>query len=225
MKIYYDGFNIEKYYNSPFVEGFTMNSTFIKQSGFTSYKSFFDKYKSLINNRPISFQVTSDNNIEEQTLMLSSLGDNIYVKISVINSNGDSNIDIIKKLLHDNIKINITCVFTKKQVNDILDQLHDITSPFIISLFCGGIIDSGIDPIPFVEYTTNLFVNMPNVEILWAGVKDNLTIINAKKYNCHIITIPDSIMERYNRIGLEPHKMSIDKVKLFNNDASNISIL
>ena len=221
---YYDGDKIEKYANFPNVSGFTMNSTFIKQSGFASYREFYDANSQYINNRPISLQVTSDSTIIEDAKLLSSFGSNVYVKVSILNSSGNSNLNIIKSLLEQGIKINITCVYTKQQILDTYAVLSEINTPYIVSIFAGGISDTGLDPLPYIELAVNTFKSVLNAQILWAGVKDNVAIKNSIKVGCHIITIPDSVMDRLGRLDLDLHQMSIDKVKLFNADASGIKI-
>jgi len=221
---YYDGEKIEKYYNFPNVSGFTMNSTFIKQSGYSSYRDFYNANSKFINNRPISLQVTSDNTIVEDAKALSLFGSNIYVKVSLLNSSGNSNLPVIKELLGQGIKINVTCVYTKQQIVDIYEVLHDVNTPYIVSIFAGGISDTGLDPLPYIQLAVDTFRSNPNAQILWAGVKDNVAIKNSIKIGCHIITIPDSVMDRLGRLDLDLHQMSIDKVKLFNNDAIGIKI-
>jgi len=221
---YYDGDKIEKYYNFPNVSGFTMNSTFIKQSGYSSYRDFYNANSKFINNRPISLQVTSDNTIVEDAKALSLFGSNIYVKVSLLNSSGNSNLPVIKELLGQGIKINVTCVYTKQQIVDIYEVLHDVNTPYIVSIFAGGISDTGLDPLPYIQLAVDTFRSNPNAQILWAGVKDNVAIKNSIKIGCHIITIPDSVMDRLGRLDLDLHQMSIDKVKLFNNDAIGIKI-
>jgi transaldolase len=222
--LYYDGINIKKYAEFSNISGFTMNSTFIKQSGFASYREFYDANSQYINNRPISLQVISDSTIIEDAKSLSSFGSNVYVKVSILNSSGNSNLDIIKTLLEQGIKINITCVYTKQQILDTYTALSDIHTPYIVSIFAGGISDTGVDPLPYIEHAVNTFKSIPNAQILWAGVKDNVAIKNSIKVGCHIITIPDSVMDRLARLDLDLHQMSIDKVKLFNTDAMGIRI-
>jgi transaldolase len=221
---YYDGDKIEKYANFPNVSGFTMNSTFIKQSGYSSYRAFYNANSNFINNRPISLQVTSDSTIIEDAKALSLFGSNIYVKVSVLNSKGDSNLPVIKELLDQGIKINITCVYTKQQILDTYEVLSGVNTPYIVSIFAGGISDTGLDPLPYIQLAVDTFRSNPNAQILWAGVKDNVAIKNSIKVGCHIITIPDSVMDRLGRLDLDLHQMSIDKVILFNNDANGIKI-
>lgn len=224
-QIFYDGCNIAKYANHPMVKGFTMNSTFIKDSGCASWKIFYDLQAENIRGRPISLQVRSDENIAEEARILSAFGPNVFVKVPVINSKGESNLTIIRQLLDDGIKINVTCVFTQQQVDDIYNALFGTMTPYIISIFAGGISDTGIDPLPLVHYTVQKVKEDANAQVLWAGVKDNLAVMKAVEVGCHIITIPDTVMDRINRLGLDHHQMSIDKVKLFNTDASRILLV
>jgi len=224
VKIFYDGDNIKKYCNHPQVVGFTMNSTFIKQSGAKSWKEFYLANEAHINGRPISLQVTNDDDIETQAITLHSFGPSIYVKVPVLNSKGESNLAVINRLLENGIKVNITCVYTEKQVEEIFSNLQLHSTPAIVSIFSGGISDTGKDPVPTVALAVTLAKSYSNVEILWAGVKDNLSFFKCVETGCHIITVPDSVMDRMNRIGLNLHQMSIDKVKLFNTDAKDVSI-
>ena len=224
VKIFYDGDTILKYYNHPRVVGFTMNSTFIKQSGAKSWKEFYEANKYRVGDRPISLQVTNDTEIEEQAYHLHAFGTNVYVKVPLLNSKGESNLPVINRLLQNGVKVNITCVFTEEQVKEVFSNLQLHSTPAIVSIFSGGISDSGKDPVPTVALAATLAKQYSNVEILWAGVKDNLAFQKCVETGCHIITVPDSVMDRMNRIGLDLHQMSIDKVKLFNNDAKDVSI-
>lgn len=224
LKVFYDGDNIQKYCNHPRVVGFTMNSTFIKQSGTNSWKEFYDTNNSFIRSRPISLQVTNDEEVEQQAYKLHAFDANIYVKVPVLNSKGESNLSTINRLLAQGVKVNITCVYTHEQVETVFDTLENKNTPAIVSIFAGGISDAGHDPVPTVSLAVQLAKAFPNVEILWAGVKDNLAFQKCVETGCHIITVPDSVMDRMNRIGLDLHQMSIDKVKLFNTDAKSIRI-
>jgi transaldolase len=223
VKIFYDGNNINKYVDYPNVVGITTNSTFIAQSGFTSYTKFMETYSEKIRGRPISLQVWSEENIAEQARQLATLG-NVYVKIPVKNTYGEYNISLINKLLEEGVKINITCVYTDAQLNELETWLIHTETPVIISVFAGGISDAGLDPLPTVVKAVQLFKDRLNVEILWAGCKDNYSIVSADRVGCHIITLPDSIMDRINRIGTDLEKMTVDKVKLFNNDSKNLGL-
>jgi len=223
IKIFYDGNNINKYVDYPNVVGITTNSTFVAQSGFTSYTKFMETYSEKIRGRPISLQVWSEENIAEQARQLATLG-NVYVKIPVKNTLGEYNIPLINELLNDGVKVNITCVYTEAQLNELEAKLFHTETPVIISVFAGGISDAGLDPLPTVVKAVQMFKDRPNVEILWAGCKDNYSIISADRVGCHIITLPDSIMDRINRTGTDLEKMTVDKVKLFNNDSKTLGM-
>lgn len=224
VKVFYDGDKITKYASFPRVVGFTMNSTFIKQSGAASWKKFYDDHGNYIAGRPISLQVTNDTNILEQALQLHSFGPNVFVKVPVINSGGESNMLVINNLLERGVKVNITCVFTLDQVKEVFSTLVPSQTPCIVSIFAGGISDTGVDPTETGQLAVTLAKAFSNVEILWAGVKDNLAFKKCIDMGVHIITVPDAVMDRMGRIGLDLHQMSIDKVKLFNTDAQNILI-
>jgi transaldolase len=225
IKIFYDGCNIRKYYNNPHVVGFTMNSTYIRDSKFPSYREFYDEYAENINHRPISLQITSDDNIEDQAISLASFDENVYVKIPVINSQNESNIEVIRRLLEKNIKVNITCVFTKIHIDSIYAELNRQTTPFIVSVFAGSIADTGVEPYDTVKHAVDTFAPMSNVEILWAGVKEIMSIKYAIDYKCHIITVPDAVFDRFSRVGLNLEEMACNKVKSFNKEAENIRII
>jgi hypothetical protein len=114
--------------------------------------------------------------------------------------------------------------YIQQQIIDTYNVLCDIDTPYIVSIFAGGISDTGLDPLPYIQLAVDTFRSNPNAQILWAGVKDNVAIKNSIKVGCHIITIPDSVMDRLGRLDLDLHQMSIDKVILFNKDASGITI-
>ena len=221
IKIFYDGNNINKYVDYPYVVGITTNSTFVSQSKFSSYSNFMETYSNKIKGRPISLQVWSEDNMAEQARKLSTLG-NVYVKIPIKNSSGKYNIPLINTLLEEGVKVNITCVYTETQLNELTTSLIKTSTPVIISVFAGGISDAGHDPLHTIIKAVTLFKDQNNIEILWAGCKDNASIINADNVGCHIITLPDSIMERMDRIGTNLETMTVNKVKLFNNDAINL---
>jgi transaldolase len=220
-KIFYDGCDIKKFGSYPGVVGFTTNTTIMRQSNELNYKIFYEQNKDLINDRPISFQIFSNdkNEILLQAKMINAIANNIYVKVPVINSNGESLLDIIKILLDDGIKINITAVFTQDQIDLIQAIVLNTKTPTIVSIFGGRISDTGVNPKDIISYAVNLFKDNLSVEVLWAGCKDNLVLKNADDIGCHIVTLPDTIMTRINRIGQPLNNLSQDTVKSFLKDA------
>lgn len=228
-KIFYDGYNIKEYQNLLCIKGYTTNTTIMRQGLQLNYKKFYEENKDIINNRPISFQIFSDSSDEiiEQAKQIDSLGKNIYVKVPCVNSKNESLMDTIIRLLNNNIKVNITVVVTKEQLDTIYSYIKDTSTPTIVSVFGGRISDSGFNPKETILYATNLFKENKNIEILWAGCKDNLVIQNANDTNCHIVTLPDAIISRINRLSIPLEGLSRDLAKAFLKDGieGNLSIL
>lgn len=229
MKIYYDGTNISKYATYALVEGFTTNVSFMAQAKETNYRAFYNAHSALINSRPISMQVYSDDDdiIYKDALTIASYGTNTVVKIPVIKSTGDTNLPIIKKLLTEGVKVNITAVFTIEQIKAIYNMLQQVlNSPtVIVSIFAGRISDTGVDPFPIVQFACTLYKSLPYVEVLWAGCKEVLSINHAERAGCAIITIPDAILDRVNRIGLDLEDFSKETVTSFKADGEKSKIV
>lgn len=220
-KIFYDGCELKKFASYPNVVGFTTNTTIMRQSNQLNYKKFYDENKELIANRPISFQIFTDysNVALEQARKIHSLGQNIYVKVPVINSQGTSMLDTVKTLLNEGIMVNITAIFTKQQLNEVRDCVLDTQTPTIVSVFGGRISDTGVNPKEIIAYAVQIFQSNSNIEVLWAGCKDNLVLQNAKSIGCQIVTLPDAILSRINRLGQPLDNLSQDTVKSFLKDA------
>ena len=219
MKIYYDGNYPEKYKNR--VEGFTTNTSFANQSKYNNYIKYIQDYIDIANDYPCSFQIWSDedNEIMEQSKKINAMGKNIFVKIPIIKCNGNNNIEIIKKVLDIGININITAIHTINQIN-LISNLLPRNNAIIISIFAGGITDCGLDPVPIIKYAVNKYKNNKSVEVLWAGCQTNLHIIQAKESGCHIVTVPDAIMNKIDRMKIDLENTSIHKVKRFMEDAN-----
>src|SRR6056300_333552 len=227
IKIFYDGTNITKYGYLYYISGFTTNTTFMVQGNELNYPEFYKKNSEIIGNKPISLQVFKDIDIEiyNDAKIISAYGENVYVKIPIIKSDGSSNINIIKTLIEEGIKVNITAIFTESQLLTIYSSLKDITTtPIIVSIFAGRISDTSTDPNKIITFGCKLFKENKNVEILWAGCKENLSIQHAIDCGCHIITIPDSIIDRLTRVGTDLTDMSIMTAANFNNDGKKANI-
>lgn len=219
-KIFYDGANLTTFANYPDVVGFTTNTTILRQAGVVNYKKFYDTHADLIKDRPISFQIFSDNPsvILEQARQIYSLGKNIYVKVPLINSQGDSLLQTIQTLLQEGIQVNVTALFTIQQLVELQKGVLDTKTPCIVSVFGGRISDTGVNPKEIIAQAVQLFSSNPLVEVLWAGCKDNLVIQNARSVGCHIVTLPDAIISRINRLGKPLDTLSQETVKSFLKD-------
>ena len=220
--------NLIKIFNKKkIVKGFTTNPSLMRKAGAKDYQLYSKKILNICNNKPISFEVFADDqlNIEKQALKIAKWGKNVYVKIPVVNSKGIFMGKIIKKLNSQNIKINITAVYKAKQVKKILNNINKKTK-VIISIFVGRAGDAGKNPIPEIKQSISLAKKFKNVEILWASVREPYNFIEAKKLGCHIITIPPAIIEKIENFGKTLNQLSVETVKgfLIDSKKSNFKI-
>lgn len=223
MKLFYDGNNPQQYNN--IVDGFTSNASFAGRSGYLNYIDYIQNYLKYTNNLPCSFQVISDNDEEiyRQGKLISSISDTIFVKIPIIKSDGSYNIKVINRLIENNIKINITSLYTIEHIDTIYSSIAK-KNYMILSIFAGSIMDAGLDPIETVKYAIKLYKELSNIQILWAGCQTNLDINKAKNIDCHIITIPDLIISKINRLNVDLNTLAKDRVSRFLSDAEKLVI-
>ena len=211
---------IKKFGQKKIVKGFTTNPSLMRKAGAKDYKSYSKKILKICNNKFVSFEVFADDyfNMKKQALQINSWGKNVYVKIPVVNSKGVFMGKIIKELNNNNIKLNITAVYTAKQTQRILKSINK-KSKVIVSIFAGRAGDTGKDPIPEIKKSIALSKKFKNVEILWASVREPYNYIQAKQLDCHIITVPPSIIEKIEKFGKSFDKLTIETVKTFLNDS------
>lgn len=223
IAIYADGANMKDilYFNSKkFIKGLTTNPTLMRKSGIKNYQKFALDVLKIVKKKPISFEVFSDDFKEmyRQAKVISSWGDNVFVKIPVTNTKGLSSYKLISKLSNEGIKLNVTAVLLQDQVNNIVKSLNKKTRS-IISIFAGRIADTGRDPIPLVQKSVLLTKKYKNIQILWASTRESLNIFQAQKINCDIITVTTDILSKVNIFGYDLKKYSLDTVKMFYKDA------
>jgi len=223
IKIYADGANIDdmlKAYKSETVAGFTTNPTLMKKSGVKDYLGFAKKALNEIKDKPISFEVFSDEieEMEKQAYILNDLADNVYVKIPVTNTQGVTTYDLISELTKNKVKVNVTAIFTEEQIESVADSILDST-PSVISIFAGRIANAGVDPEPIMKYATELTKNNPEKEILWASPREALNIIQAERCGCDIITVTPDIISAMSTFGKDLEEYSLETVKMFYDDA------
>jgi len=223
IKIFSDGANKEtmiKMANNPLISGLTTNPSLMKKSGIKDYKKFSLDILSEIKNKPISFEVFSDdiNEMEIQALKISSWGENVYVKIPITNTKGESTYNLIENLSKKGVKINVTAIMTIKQVEDILPAMLRCSSGYI-SIFAGRIADTGINPVPIMKKAIELIKNYENLEILWASSREVYNIIQADEIGCHIITITNDIFNKMSMINKDLNDLSLETIKTFYKDS------
>jgi transaldolase len=204
-----------------FVRGFTTNPTLMKKAGLTDYEGFARDVLQSITDKPVCFEVFSDefNEMERQALKIQSWGKNVYVKIPITNTRGESAVPLIKKLSSQGVKLNITAMLTVEQIRSASDAIHP-GIPSVVSIFSGRIADTGVDPTKAVKELVQFLQPKPNVELLWASCRELLNIFQADEAGCHIITVTHDILAKLSLIGMNLEQLSLDTVKMFHRDAS-----
>ena len=208
-------------YALPYIKGLTTNPTLMRKAGVTDYRAFCLDILESIRTKPISFEVFSDDfeEMERQAIEIGSWGENVYVKLPVTNTKGESSVDLVRRLAGRGIKLNITALMTMKQAEEVADVLEPDV-PSYISIFAGRIADTGRDPLVHIKYACDLVAEMPTAEIIWASPRELLNIFQADEVGCHVITVTNDILKKLNLVGYDLDQYSLDTVTMFYNDAS-----
>lgn len=203
----------------PFIKGFTTNPSLMRSAGVTDYVGFAKDLLSKITDKPISFEVFSDDfsEMERQAREITTWGENAYVKIPVTNTKGESSAPLIKKLADDGIKLNITAILTPAQVAVVAEALSP-NVPSIVSVFAGRVADTGVDPMPIMRECKQLLTKLPKAELLWASCRETYNIYEAEEIGCEIITVPYSVLNKLDEVGRDLTQHSLDGVKKFYED-------
>jgi transaldolase len=224
VKIFADGADkggILNLYANPIVSGLTTNPTLMRKAGITDYEAFAKDILGVVTAKPISLEVFSDDlpEMRRQALKIASWGDNVYVKIPITNTRGESTVSLVRALSHDGVKLNITALLTAGQVRQIAEALAD-SVPAVVSVFAGRIADTGCDPEPIMRAGLCLLEEKPFAELLWASVREVLNLFQADRCGCHIVTVPHDILSKaLKMVGAELDAVSLDTVKMFASDA------
>ena len=218
---------IKKLNNNSLVSGFTTNPSLMKLSGAKNYKNYSLKLLKVCKKKAISLEVFGDtfDQMLRQAMIINSWGKNVYVKIPIVNSKGLYSGKVINALSKKGIKLNITAVYTVKQVKKILKSINK-NSKTIISIFSGRMSDVGKDPIPIIKESVRLTKKMKKVEILWASTREAYNYLQAKNYGCSIITMPPAIIQKISKFGKTYQELTLDTVRKFLKDSieSNFKI-
>jgi len=223
IKIFADGADqnsIKKLNEKKYIKGFTTNPSLMRKAGIKDYKSFAKEILREINDKPISFEVFSDEiqEMKKQAEEIATWGSNVNVKIPVTNTKKHSTAELIKSLSSKGIICNITALFTNKQIEEVYDAI-DKSTPAILSIFAGRIADTGVDPSDIISKSVRLVSSRPNIEILWASTRETLNIFQAEDLGCHIITVPHEILNKLSNLDKNLDDFSLDTVKSFYKDA------
>jgi transaldolase len=223
IKLYADGADMEgmiEEYRKGIASGFTTNPTLMKKAGVISYEEFAKAALKAIPDLPISFEVFSDDfsGMEKEARKIAGWGDNVYIKIPVTNTKGESTAPLVNELSHDGLKLNVTAILTVDQVKTVAKALFPAT-PSIVSVFAGRIADTGVDPIPIMKESVKILKSNPKAELLWASTRELLNLIQAESCGCHIITITNDILKKVPLVGKDLRELSLETVQMFYNDA------
>lgn len=207
-------------YQKPWIKGFTTNPTLMRKAGISDYEAFAHEILQAIPNRPISFEVFSDDFDEmyQQALHIASWGENVYVKIPVSNTQGEPAYPLIKSLAKLQVKLNVTALMTLDQVFDVTESLADAPSSYI-SVFAGRIADTGRDPLPIMQKALEIMKPHPQLELIWASPREILNVFQADAIGCHIITVTNDILKKLDLIGKDLNEYSLETVQMFRDDA------
>lgn len=226
IEIYADGADINQMkeaYKTGKVTGFTTNPSLMKKAGVKDYKTFANEVVQEFPGTSVSFEVFGDDFevMKQEAEVLSALGNNVYVKIPISNSKGESSVPLIKELSAKGIKLNVTAIFTVEQVEEVVEVLHPNTNN-IISVFAGRIADTGVDPIPLMEESKEICDTKTGTQLLWASPREVLNIIQADEVGADIITCTPDLINKMENLGKDLKEYSLETVQMFLRDSQNL---
>lgn len=209
-----------KMYGNPLIKGLTTNPTLMKKAGISNYREFCLGILKTIKDKPISFEVFSDdfNEMEKQALEIASWGENVFVKIPITNTQKISSFDLIKRLVGQGVKVNVTAIMTLPQITGLIEVLNPNIESYV-SVFAGRVADTGVDPIPLMSKAVDLLKSLPQSQLIWASPRELLNILQADSIGCHVITVTEDILKKIPFIGYDLEAFSLDTVKMFYRDA------
>jgi transaldolase len=226
IQLYADGADkagILDLYAKPYIKGLTTNPTLMKKAGIRDYEAFARDILQTVTAKPISLEVFTDDlsEMKRQALKISSWGKNVYTKIPITNSRGDSCLPLIRDLGREGVKLNVTALLTLRQVAGVAESLNPAV-PSVVSVFAGRIADTGVDPMPLMRAAGALLHGQPKAELLWASTREVLNIFQAQEAGCAIITVPHDILGKAAKMcGMDLTELSLDTVKMFAKDAAD----
>lgn len=206
---------------NPIITGMTTNPTLMRKVGLTDFEAFARDILQSVTAKPLSLEVFSDEfaEMKRQALKINGWGENVYVKIPITNTRGESALPLIGELAGDGVKLNVTAILTREQVRGVAAALNAAV-PAVVSVFAGRIADTGVDPAPAMVESKNILAQLPRAELLWASVREVLNIFQANDCGCDIVTVPHDILGKALKMsGMDLAELSLDTVKMFANDA------
>jgi transaldolase len=226
IKIFADGADLEgiaALYAKPYIKGLTTNPTLMRKAAVTDYEKFARAVLEIVKEKPISFEVFSDEfpEMRRQALRIGKWQENVYVKIPITNTRGDSSLPLIGDLSAEGVKLNLTAILTREQVHGVAKAVKPEV-PCVVSVFAGRVADTGVDPLPLMKESLEIVRGLPKAELLWASVREVLNIFQAAHCGCHIVTVPHDILDKVAKLGgMDLTALSLDTVRMFQRDADS----
>jgi len=204
----------------PNIAGFTTNPTLMWKAGLTDYSDFAQRLLERITEHPISFEVFADDadEMRRQARLIASWGPNVYVKIPITTTSGESMAPLVRELSEDGVQVNVTAMFTTAQVEMITAAVKD-GAPSYLSVFAGRIADAGVDPVPIMARSVEIMKAAPGAELIWASPREILNIVQADQVGCHIITVTHDLLKKLPSLGKDLDQYSLETVQMFHRDA------
>jgi transaldolase len=223
VQVFADGADragIEALAHDPFIRGFTTNPTLMRASGVIDYETFAREVLTLVGGRPVSFEVFADDfgEMVRQGQRIATWGENVYVKIPVTNTRGESSGEVLRTLSSAGVRLNVTAMTTPDQVAQVVDFLES-GAPHFVSLFAGRIADTGRDPLPLVQRCVEILAPRPEVRLIWASPREILNVIQADEVGCHVITVTHDLLKKLSLLGKDLTEFSLETVQMFHRDA------
>ena len=225
IKIFADGADansIFEFAKRSDVRGLTTNPSLMRQAGVTDYRKFAEEILGVVKEIPVSFEVFADDmgGMYNQAKEISKFGKNVFVKIPIVNSDGDSTAEVISSLGKDNVPLNVTAIMTEEQVHSLLGSIVD-DQRLILSIFAGRIADTGRDPCKVVKSSVDMVQKLKNIEVLWASTREVYNVVQAEQVGCHIITMTYSLIKKLDLLGKNLNEYSRETAEMFYSDAKS----
>ncbi|HEY1774838.1 MAG TPA: transaldolase [Solirubrobacteraceae bacterium] len=223
VKIFADGADLDNILalsKDARIAGFTTNPTLMWKAGLTDYREFAARLLEEITEKPISFEVFADDagEMRRQARLIASWGENVYVKIPVSTTTGESMAPLVRELSESGVNVNVTALFTTAQVEGLTEAVRD-GAPSYLSLFAGRIADAGIEPLPLIERALEVMSSAPRAELIWASPREVLNVVQADRAGCHIITVTNDLLGKLALLGKDLDQFSLETVQMFHRDA------
>jgi transaldolase len=224
VKVFADGADFDdivRLAETPGIAGFTTNPTLMWKAGLTDYTEFAHRVLEVVPDRPISFEVFADDEPEmrRQARVIATWGPNVFIKIPVTNTQGESTAELVRELSEDGVQVNVTALMLASQVETVTKAVAE-GAPSYISVFAGRVADTGVDPIPLMSESLQIMTAAPRSELIWASPREALNIIQADQIGCHVITVTGDLLKKAEMFGKELEQFSLETVQMFHRDAT-----